>query len=283
MLTFVIPFALLGLTDRPLSPQPVAPAEPTLEQPWKLPASLAAAAPEPTAFQDEEAVEEATEPAWTGTVALGGIISDGNTERRSVNFTADGELRREEDRTTLSAFFNYGQERAPGATNFTLNERRYGVKAQYDYFLSEKTYLLGSVRTEVDSVAMLDLRWIAGVGVGHQFKDEEDFKFAAEAGVSYVDEDFEVNSADKNYWGLRLAANTDYTISERWAVTNAIELYPSLEDSSDVYGKSTSQLTANLTERMIATLQWVWDWNNSPAPGAEKSDHRLQIGIGWSF
>src|SRR5688572_26586334 len=49
------------------------------------------------------------EPTWTGSLKLNGLYTDGNTDRRAVGMTFDASLRRETDRFTVDAFWDYSE------------------------------------------------------------------------------------------------------------------------------------------------------------------------------
>jgi hypothetical protein len=51
----------------------------------------------------------------------------------------------------------------------------------------------------------------------------------------------------------------------------------------DFYARIDTRARATLTESMFAQLQWILDYDNTPAPGLEKQDHRLIAAVGWSF
>lgn len=213
---------------------------------------------------------------WDGSLNASAIITDGNTETRSANAAFDAQYRREKDRTTLGAFWNYQDD------SNTVLQRRTGAKAKYDYFFAEKTYGLVQTSIENDKAADLERRWIFGVGVGRQFIENATHKVSAEAGVSWFDEHFKT-SADHDFFAARAAYSWDWVITKEWVFFHGGEIYPSLEDSDDVYAKLDTRLRVNLTEKMFAQAQWVMDWDNSPAPGKESVDDRYILSIGWSF
>ncbi len=213
---------------------------------------------------------------WTGTVNAGAILTDGNTETRSANAAADAQYRREDDRITLGAFWNY-QDDSTGVL-----QRRTGAKAKYDYFFTEKTYGLVQTSIENDKQADLERRWIFGVGVGRQFIENTVHKVSAEIGLSWFDEHFG-NSPNSDYVAARGAYSWDWNISKDLAFFHGAEIYPSLEDEEDVYAKVDTRLKANLTDKMFAQAQWVMDWDNTPAAGKESVDNRYILSVGWSF
>jgi len=57
----------------------------------------------------------------------------------------------------------------------------------------------------------------------------------------------------------------------------------SLEDSEDVNTRSDTRLKTTLTDKMFAQLQWIWDYDATPATGKERNDNQITLGVGWSF
>jgi putative salt-induced outer membrane protein YdiY len=220
--------------------------------------------------QDAPAAEEPKEPEWTGSVTVGAKITTGNSETRGANATADAELRREHDRISLGFLWLFDENSNNATDTWTLTDRKTTGKAQYDYFFSKKTYGFAKGQWENDHTAAVDLRQTYAVGLGRQIKESETFKLNGELGVAWVDEDFQ-GSAD------------DWIISKTWSLAQNAEAYPSLEDSDDIYTKLDTRLKAAFGESMFGQLQWLYDWNNSPAAGKERSDHQLLLSIGWKI
>ena len=253
-------------------------ALPAAELPPPSPSTPPAPPPIAGALQDEvQDAPVAEEPRWTGAVTLGATISDGNTDTKRVTATADAVKDMETERYTLGFQWNFAQE------NDEITQRRTLGKAQYDHKIGERAYWLINLSLEADSQADLDLRSILGVGVGYQFYDREKFKLAGEAGLSYFDEDYGNDEADGDYIAARLAYKWEYLHSERWSFAQNAEIYPSLEDSQDVYAKLDTRAKATLSEAMFAQLQWLFDWDNTPAPGKERVDQLYLLTVGWKF
>lgn len=249
-------------------------------------ASAALPTPPPTGFVLSEptpitaALADADKPVmhkWTGAVNAGATIATGNTDSTNATAGADAEYRREKDRTTLKFQWNYSED------DDVVTQRRIYGSAKYDYFLNEKTYALAQTSGEYDSKANLDLRMTLGVGVGRQFRDDEDWKLSGEAGLTYVDENFVGSSDDASYPAARLAYGVEYKAIEKWLLGQTGEIYPSLEDSEDVYAKLDTKARVSLTEKMFAQLEWIYSWDNTPATGADRVDNLYLFTLGWSF
>ena len=77
-------------------------------------------------------------------------------------------------------------------------------------------------------------------------------------------------------------------LAEQAAASDLV--HATFAEASEVLGYDLWQLVQtgpqeelNLTERMLAQIQWLWEWNNNPAPGAEKNDNLIAITFGWGF
>lgn len=225
----------------------------------------------------DDAADEEKSTGWTGSVTIGSSISSGNTERTSASATMDAVRELDnDDRITLGFNWNYAEE-----NNFRT-QRRTGARAQYDSFLTETTYWLGQLSAESDEQAGVDLRWTAGAGLGRQVLDNDEWKWSVEGGLSYFNEEFD-SGADDSYLAARLASRADWVYSEKTSFGNVLELFPSLEGGDDVYGRSDTRMTVNLTESMLGQVQWIWDWDNTPATDRKRSDHLLLLTVGWAF
>jgi putative salt-induced outer membrane protein YdiY len=215
---------------------------------------------------------------WTGSVAVSASKATGNTDKTTAGATGQAERRGDDDRWTVQLVWNYSDEKGIGVTQ----RRTYG-QVKYDRFFDKKRYGYGVVSAENDFNAALDLRTTVGVGLGYQFREDEEWKLSGEAGLSYVDENFETSSDDQDYLAARLAYKADWKIDEKWSVGQWTEVFPSLEDRDDVSARVDTHAKLVLTEKMFAQLQHIYTWDNTPATGADRVDELWLLSLGWSF
>ncbi len=248
--------------------------------PATAPAAFVEASPlAPFVSQDAPAPKE---PKWTGSVAIGATYTSGNTDTRAVNADAKAERRGEKDRWTAKGFWNYGDQKDAATGDNTLTVRKAGASLKYDYFLSEKLYVNAIAGIETDALADMESRYNAGAGVGYQWKESDEFKWGSEAGITYIVENRKLVEDDE-YAAARVANDVEWRINDKTSLSNTLEAYPSLEDGDDFFGRSDTRVKTNLTEAMFAQLQWVWDYDNTPSAGKDRNDHKLVLGVGWSF
>ncbi len=222
-------------------------------------------------------------PHWTGALTLGASWTDGNSQTETINGNFNAQRRGEKDRWTFDLFTNYGNTTDTVTDDTDVTTNNSGGGAKYDYFYSKKSYLFGNGSGKVDHVADLNLRGILGAGVGYQWKETDKLKWGTEVGLSYVDEDFDDNTADTEFLAARLASNLAYQISESSAFEQVAEVLPSLEDSDDLIAKVDNRLKLKITGKWSAQIQYVLDFDNSTPSGVEEADHRIVLGLGWNF
>ena len=234
---------------------------------------------QPVPAQDKPAAvaPAVVEPKWTGSVTLGATYADGNTDRRTASAVVGAEYRREKDRTTVGVLWNYAQEKA-GVT-----DRKTQGRIKYDYFFTKKMYGLVQASGENDYAASLDLRTTIGAGLGYQFEDTPTWKLAGELGLAYVNENFDGSANDNEFLAARAAYNWAYTPNDKYNVSQVAEIFPSLENGEDVNARVDTKGRMNLTAKMFASLEWVYQWDNTPPAGNSRNDSLVMLGLGWSF
>jgi len=222
-------------------------------------------------------------PKWVGSMKLAALFADGNTERRAVNASLDATRRSEVDRISFDAAWDYGQDRQQETGEWNLTQRRVGGGLKYDYFLSKRFYTLATGRVLGDTLADLRLRFTGGAGLGYTVVENDSTTFVTEAGLSYFNENYRSDAPSTDYMAARVAYRLTHALSATTKIMHAVEAYPSLESADDIYLQAKVEVVTSLTDSMIAALSWILDYDNTPAPGRERADHRVLLSVGWSF
>lgn len=231
---------------------------------------------------------EKVEPKWTGSLKLNALWTDGNTDRRAVGAAFDASLRREDDRISVDAAWDYSEDKDNDSTSATfrqwkLNQRRAGGGIKYDLFLSKKWYVLVTSRVLGDTLADIQLRYTGGVGLGYTWVEDDTTTFLTEVGLSYFNENYRSATPSQDYLAARAAYKLTHAFSDKTKFVHGVEAFPSLEDASDVYLQAKTEITTSLTDSMIASVGHVLDYDNTPSPGRDRVDNRVLLSVGWSF
>lgn len=212
-----------------------------------------------------------------GQFNVGATVTQGNTETELYHVDAELIARGRPNRYSLYADANYGEEDGERIVSDAT------LQAGYDHFVGDRWYFNSTVGLTRDEFRDLRLRTTAGVGMGYQFRDDEIARLAAEAGLSYIHEDFEEaddESQPAGRWALdyrRRLGGDGPTFFHRH------ELLVGLDDPDDTLLRSQTGLRFPLLERLAGTVEVDYDYDWQPPAGAESEDVTYMLKLGYSL
>lgn len=260
-----------------------APAEPA-EGPNGVPAIRLAPPPpaEPVVIPLAEVAAlnppEVPPVRWRGSLSAGLLASRGNSETDSRYLEAEAVARTPSDRYTAGASFKETEDGGETTSSHTAGHLR------WDRFLSERWYLNSSLTLAEDEFQDLELRATLSLSSGYQLFDTERTGLSIELGASYVEEDF-LLALDQEYRAARWSTD----LRHRLVAEREVELFHrhegfyGLENDTDLLVRSKSGLRFALFGKLVASLQYNLDYDQSPPPGAASTDrtYLLNLGIEW--
>ncbi len=213
----------------------------------------------------------------SGNIAAGGSLTRGNTRTEAYNLNADYEARTDVNRLRLFA----EGARAKEDGDLSRESARGGMR--YDHFVSERTYLNSNLSLATDRFRDLKLRTIVGVGAGFQFFDTDTRKLSAEAGLSYVNEEFREASNDS-----RAAARWAVDYEERLfgggiRLFHNQEGFQGLEESRDLLVLTRTGIRFPLVLSLTGTAQVNVDYDRDPPEGNTTTDTAYLLTVGYSW
>lgn len=221
-------------------------------------------------------------PRWKGNLRAGYAISGGNSETEEANVGVDLSRRGVGDRITFAGAYLFGREKNDDTGDHNTTKDEWFAALKYDYFIKPQFYIYGNTRIEQDHIANLDLRLLAGSGVGYQWFETAAFNLFTEAGPGWKFEVFEDDENNQQV-SLRLAYHIDRRLNRRLSVFHATEFYPSMKDFSDYYLTSQAGLHVSLTTSLFAETRAVIKHDSTPAEDAEQTDFTYLLSVGWNF
>ena len=232
----------------------------------------------------------AREPVrWTGDLTAAYVATRGNTDTDKTSFAARAVRRSEDDRITAGAGYTSSRDKDPATRVYTTTERRVYGNLKYDYFFAEDWFVYANLAADKDAVKFLDLRFNAGVGVGHQIVDDDDLSAYIEAGISWFFEDYDRRfvpagtDTTNDTLAARVAWDVRWDIDEDWRFLHNTVWLPGLESQHDHVVQSESALRYALRDNLFVQGAVYTEWDNTPAPGAERIDTRYTLSVGLSF
>jgi len=227
-------------------------------------------------WQKVAAINPPPQGVWTGSIAVGGNLQSGNTDRTGLSVAAGAERRTDRDRFGIGLLFNYTEEEDEITARNT-----YG-NAKYDYFFTKKLYGYLSLEMLNDKFQDVRLRTILGPGLGYQIWDDPVKSLAFEAGASYFSDNL-YDGADDDYWAARLGLNFRYTFFNSIVFTDRLLYYPSMEKFSNYKLRNEAALSTPLGAGWALKLANILQYDNEPAAGIGKTDLQYILGIQYSF
>ncbi len=216
---------------------------------------------------------------WTGSIALGTQLHEGNTDSDSMrlDFLAVRKIPQQELR--LKAYACYGE-----TDGITDQNDVYG-EAKIKIFPNTHWYLFGVSTAEYDEIRDIDLRAEVFGGPGYNFIQTEDSHLLGEFGLGLTmeiyDTDGEADSLEPSVW---LNAEWRQKLMERVEFFQALTIFPSIDTPGDYRFRSTTALCTPLGDHWALKLSAIDEYDSKPATeDIEKNDLRILSSIEYTF
>lgn len=221
---------------------------------------------------------------YVGNLTGGYSQTTGNSHLRNASLIGELVARSEQLRLTMNVRYVYGDD----AGRLITRNARGTIKL--DFFITKKLFWFTSAYFEQDSFQDLKLRTALATGPGYQWVDRGDYSgitkdmtFYTEAGLSYFNEDFSV-APDKASLRARISLKFNWPIFEdAITVYHFSELFPSLQNTSDVYFTMDNGVRFKIWKGFITSFQITTRYNSRPAPGTTDTDQLYLITLGYAF
>jgi putative salt-induced outer membrane protein YdiY len=220
---------------------------------------------------------------WTGDISVGVTSTHGNSKTEMISANANLVKRTEKDRAQVTADYAKGEQEDPDTGETVTIEDWWRAKGKYDYFFSKKLYGYLDGRYEKDAVAELDRRVIVGSGGGYQWIESEKTKFSTELGLASLYEKFDNQTDSNSELSTQLGYNFDRKLTRNIKLVHDLTYYPSIDKFSDYFLTSSAGIRADFTKRIFANFKVIFNYDETPAIGAHKTDVKYFFGVGYSF
>ncbi len=214
---------------------------------------------------------------FSGHVNAGLSITDGNTNSKNIHIDIESVSRTISNRYTIGVVHNKAE------TEGVDSEDNLTGYMKYDHFFTSKWYAFTNAIFIKDKFKDLNLKTAIGFGAGYQLWETPEKNLSFELGLNYVNEDY-IQADDNAYPAGRWALNYDkFLFKKATQLFHKHEVLLGLEQVDDVSILTQTGLRFPLIERLNATFQVNWDWDNTPAPGTKRADTDYLATIGYSW
>jgi putative salt-induced outer membrane protein YdiY/small nuclear ribonucleoprotein (snRNP)-like protein len=221
-------------------------------------------------------IGELSGAVWTGRIALGVTITDGNTQSKGVFASFDAERRAKQDLIEAHAFFNYTE------TFGDVTARRGFARGEYSYRIWNPLYFYVGGALENDKQRDLKLRSRGGGGISCAWLDEPDLALRTEGGVDYVNEDRK-RGKDGSFVALRAALTFHWKITKWLSFREFDEIFPSTEDFRKFVNRSETSLAFSMWKGFGLAFVVIWDYDSRPPEGRERNDEQYMATLTYAF
>jgi putative salt-induced outer membrane protein YdiY len=237
-------------------------------------------------MSDVKSVNPLIQPSviYVGNLTGGYSQTTGNSHLRNASLIGELVARSDLLRLTMNGRYVYGDN--AGA----LIARNARGTIKLDFFITKKFFWFTSAYFESDRFQDLSLRTALATGPGYQWVDRGDYEgitkdmtLYTEAGLAYFNENFN-NAPDKASFRARISVKLLWPMfDDAITVYHFSEIFPSLQDTSDVYLTMDNGVRFKIWKNFITSFQITTRYNTRPAPGTGDTDELYLITLGYAF
>lgn len=227
------------------------------------------------AFADVAAVNPPPEVSYHFAVSVGANVQSGNTSRTSIAVGADAEHETPTGRFRGTLTWNTAEESGERTARNTY------AGLQYDFLFGGPRYLYVKANFLADEFKDLDLRTVAGVGLGYEAVANDRLDLDLEAGLAFLSEDF-TTAPDQEELTVDVGATADWHLGRWGTLSESLTIRPSFDEGSYQL-RFANTLRSKLALGWALKLQNVLDYDSEPPPGVEKEDLLWIVALEYVF
>lgn len=221
------------------------------------------------------AAEENTNSGeWSGSGQLGFSMTSGNSDNESL--TAGLLLERE----SIKWINNINLDVVRASNDGVDTAERYTLSTRNGYKLDDDDYIYNNTRYDKDNFSGFDYTLTTSFGWGHQFVDQEDYKFSTEIGAGYRIEALDIDRTENT--GAVIVGKLDYMR----ALTETLKLTELLlvESGSDnTFMQNDLGLKFKVNGQFSVKLAHQYRYNTDVVPGKVSHDSLVSANLVYDF
>lgn len=212
---------------------------------------------------------------FTGSFALRGIASSGNTD--SIDVGAGADLNYVTGLNGFQLQLNY----AYGEDDGINNEESLYYDFEYTRDLSPVLFGFAKVQGSVDEFSTFKSDTFVSFGAGYRIYNTETVQWSVQAGPGYRFADFnDVASADFDEAAFGVSSDYAHKLTDTVFLTNDTDI---ISSSSDTVVFNDLALSVSMTETLALRTSVLTEYHTDPTPGFKSTDNSFGVSLVYTF
>ncbi|GMU44661.1 MAG: DUF481 domain-containing protein [Xanthomonadales bacterium PRO6] len=220
------------------------------------------------------------EDGWKGAGELGLALTRGNSETESLNAKLGLSFEDAAWKHDIGASVLRQKGELAGTDELQLTANRYELSGSSARKLSERSYLIGSLRHENDDFAPFEHQTIASLGAGWYAIKSENTEWLFEGGPGYrrFKEVATGESDGEAIFRGRMAFK--HAFNEQTSIENTLLVETGPDNT---FAQNDSSLAVKMNSRLALKAGLQFRHNTDVAPGLERTDSLFTTNLVYSF
>lgn len=217
---------------------------------------------------------------WKGNLESNFTIINGNRDSESFLLVGNAKSLKEKQRTFADLYYNFARQ-ANNLGQKQTSTDMWSLGGRYERDFGLKSFWYTSARFERDGVNLLDLRSIAGAGIGYTLFSNEQSTWRLSGGLSYVNEDY--RNGNNTFWGFQAQSDYNRELNGKLSLDHRFTFIPNLSDFGDHYFQSNLGLQYSLSNNLTAGLRYIIGFDSTPSANSVKQNTTWAFLLGYKF
>ncbi len=186
-----------------------------------------------------------------------------------------------DDRSILGFTSTYGTISQPNSPSISTSI--FHGNAEQDQYFSRDFYALVQALYDHNSTTGLNLQQNYGAGVGYTALRRPSQELSFTLTASYIDQQFQVASADQNLVGATFTVTYFYKFPHDITFNENSYITPAFNNSSAWFAYLSAGVTIPVIDSLAFSIQAIDNYWNAPAPGFVNNSFQLNTNLSYTI
>ncbi|MGH6886571.1 MAG: DUF481 domain-containing protein [Geminicoccales bacterium] len=216
----------------------------------------------------------ATAADWSGKGTLGGVIARGNTETETINANIDVQA------VVAPWTHKFGGSMLRTTTDNITSADRWELRGETNYDLTERSYLVGTLRYEDDAFTDFAYQATAAAGYGYRFIMTDRTKLEGQIGAGYRQTELRLTGEQEDDIIARGALNYERKLTD---TTLLYERFLVESGKENTFVQNQLGIEVKIADTFALGLDYAVRHNTDVLPGTEETDQVFTANLVYGF